>query len=202
MGSALDHSLATSSVTTDRQTRRARSGVSDGALLVAVGRGDRRAFEELHARYARAVLGLSLNRLGDRGRAEDAVQDAFAAIWRSAATYQPDRGPGAPWLYAVARNAITNRWRERLELPLEPWEEPSTEPGPDSRAEQAWRSFCVHRALETLPDHQRSLIELAYWGGLSQTEIASRLQIPLGTVKTRTRAALSRLAVALKEDMQ
>jgi RNA polymerase sigma-70 factor (ECF subfamily) len=202
METALNHSRATRSVTLVRRTRPSRSSVSDGALLTAIARRDHHAFEELHHRYSRAVLGLALGRLGDRGRAEDAVQEAFAAIWRSAATYQPDRGPGSPWVYAVARNAITNRWRERTDLPIEAWDEPSSEPGPDSRAEQAWRSFRVHRALQTLPDQQRSLVELAYWGDLSQTEIAARLQLPLGTVKTRTRAALSRLAVALKEDMQ
>jgi RNA polymerase sigma-70 factor (ECF subfamily) len=202
MDSALDHGRARFSLTSERRTWPAGAGVSDGALLVAIGRGDRGAFEQLHARYARAFLGLALNRLGDRGRAEDASQEAFAAVWRSAATYRPDRGPGAPWLYTVARNAITSRWRERVELPLEPWDEPSPEAGPDRRAEQAWRSFCVHRALQALPDEQRTLIELAYWGDLSQTEIAARLQLPLGTVKTRTRAALSRLAAALAEEMK
>lgn len=201
MDSALDRAAAAFPLTSEQRTRPAGSGVSDGALLVAIGRGDRRAFERLHARYARAFLGLALNRLSDRGRAEDASQEAFAAVWRSAASYRPERGPGAPWLYAVARNAITDRWRVRAELPLEPWDEPSPEPGPDGRAEQAWRSFCVHRALQALPGEQRALIELAYWGGLSQTEIAARLQLPLGTVKTRTRAALSRLAEALQEDM-
>lgn len=176
--------------------------VSDGELLVATAAGDRAAFGALYERYARAVLGLALGRLGDRGRAEDAVQETFAAVWRAAATYRPERGPGAPWLFTVARNTITNQWRARTELPVERADEPSLELGPDEHAQQAWRSFCVHRALEALPDEQRTLIELAYWSGLSQHEIAVRLDAPLGTVKTRTRAALSRLAAALKEDMQ
>ena len=68
---------------------------TDGQLIVRIARGDRDAFEELHGRYARAVLGLALRRLGDRGRAEDATQDAFVAIWRSARTFDPDRGRGA-----------------------------------------------------------------------------------------------------------
>ncbi len=76
---------------------------TDGQLIVRVADGDRGAFDELHGRYARAVLALALRRLGDRGRAEDAMQDAFVAIWRSARTYDPSRGRGAPWLYAVAR---------------------------------------------------------------------------------------------------
>jgi RNA polymerase sigma-70 factor (ECF subfamily) len=185
----------------------ARSGQSclamgDGELLVAIGEGSREAFEELHGRYRRAMLGLARSRLRDWGRAEDAVQDAFASIWRAASTYRPELGPGAPWVYAVARNAIISRGRKRFEPPAEPLDERSDEPGPAEQAEQSWRSFCVHRALETLPGHQRELVELAYWGGLSQTEIAQQLELPLGTVKTRTRAALKRLAEALKEDLQ
>ena len=176
--------------------------MSDGELLVAIGEGSSEAFEELHDRYRRAMLGLARGRLRDWGRAEDAVQDAFASIWRAASTYRPDLGPGAPWVYAVARNAIISRGRKRYEPPTEPADEISTEPGPSEQAEQSWRSFCVHRALETLPDHQRELVELAYWSGLSQTEIAQRLELPLGTVKTRTRAALKRLAEALREDLQ
>jgi RNA polymerase sigma-70 factor (ECF subfamily) len=176
--------------------------LSDGDVLVLVGGGDREAFEELHRRYSRAILGLAINRLRDRGRAEDATQEAFASMWRAASTYRPDLGPGAPWVYTVARNAITSRWRKRPEPTAEPREEPSLEPGPAEHAEHSWRSFLVHRALETLPDHQRRLVELAYWGELSQSEIAEQLDLPLGTVKTRTRAALKRLAEALREDLQ
>jgi len=176
--------------------------VSDGELLVATATGDRKAFGELYDRYARAVLGLALARLGDRGRAEDAVQETFTSIWRAAATYRPERGPGAPWLFTVARNAMSNQWRARGDLPVEAPDEQSLELGPDERAEQAWRSFCIHRSLEVLPAEQRAVVELAYWHELSQREIAARLAIPLGTVKTRTRMALQRLAVALKEDLQ
>src|SRR5919197_4082438 len=74
---------------------------SDSELIQRVGEGDRDAFEELYHRYSRVVYGLALRRLRDRGQAEDAVQETFAAIWRSAASYRPRRGPGAPWLYAV-----------------------------------------------------------------------------------------------------
>src|SRR6478752_4005035 len=76
----------------------------DGELILRIGSGDRGAFEQLYRHYARSVFGLALRRLGDRGRAEDAVQETFASVWRSAATYKPERGPGAPWLYGVARN--------------------------------------------------------------------------------------------------
>jgi RNA polymerase sigma-70 factor (ECF subfamily) len=175
---------------------------SDGELLVAIAEKNRNAFDELHDRYRRAMFGLALSRLRDRGRAEDAVQEVFASVWRAASTYRPELGPGAPWVYAIARNEIVNRWRKRTEPTADAIDEPSLEPGPAEVAEQSWRSFVVHRALETLPRHQRELVELAYWGGLSQMEIAERLQLPLGTVKTRTRAALKRLSDALKEDLQ
>src|SRR3954451_23769035 len=184
------------------RARPAWSGNTDSELLLAVAGGDKSAFEELHHRYSRAMLGLALHRLRDRGRAEDAVQDVFASIWRAAHTYQPERGSGSQWIYGVARNAITSRWRKRAEPAVEPLDEPSHDPGPAEQAEASWQSFSVHRALQTLPDHQRPLIELAYWGELSQSEIAERLDLPLGTVKTRTRAALKRLAEVLREDLQ
>lgn len=173
---------------------------TDAELIGRVARGDRLAFEALYARYARAVLGLALRRLGERGRAEDATQEAFVAIWRSAKTYDPRRGGGAPWLYAVARNAITDGLRRTPEPAAEPPDSPSDEPGPAEHAEREWTAWRVHRALEELPHHERPVIELAYWRGLSQSEIAATLDIPLGTVKTRTRSALARLARSLEEE--
>ncbi len=92
---------------------------SDAELIQRTADGDRSAFDDLYRRYARPVFGLALRRLGDRGRAEDAVQETFASVWRSAASYRPDRGPGAPWLYAVARNAIVDRARRHADLPAE-----------------------------------------------------------------------------------
>jgi RNA polymerase sigma-70 factor, ECF subfamily len=175
--------------------------LTDGELLERVGVGDRNAFDELYHRYARPVLGLALRRLGDRGRAEDATQDAFVAIWKSARTYDPRRGSGAPWLYAVARNAITDGLRRTPEPAMELSDGPTGDPDPAERAETSWTAWQVHRALEVLPSHERPVIELAYWRGLSQSEIADALGIPLGTVKTRTRSALARLADALEEEL-
>ena len=103
---------------------------TDGELIQRAATGDRSAFEDLYRRYARPVFGLALRRLGDRGRAEDAVQETFASIWRSAGSYRPERGPGAPWLYAVARNAIVDRARARTELPAEIPDEAPHEAGP------------------------------------------------------------------------
>jgi RNA polymerase sigma-70 factor, ECF subfamily len=177
---------------------------TDEDLLARVADGDRDAFGDLYKRYARPVLGLALRRLGDRGRAEDATQEAFASVWRAARTYRRDRGPVAPWLYAVARNAIADRGRAsaRLEPPAEAVDMPSDAPGPDDHAEQSWVAWRVHRALETLPESERTVLELAYWRGLSQSEIAGELGIPLGTVKTRTRAGLARLADELEGEMR
>jgi RNA polymerase sigma-70 factor, ECF subfamily len=175
--------------------------MTDGELITRVGEGDRNAFELLYRRYARPVFALALRRLGDRGRAEDAVQETFASVWRSAASYRRERGPGAPWLYAVARNAIIDRGRARVEPPTEVPETPSGEAEPPERVETSWTAWRVHSALSELPDKERIVLELAYWSEMSQSEIAEFLQIPLGTVKTRTRAALGRLADTLDEEL-
>jgi RNA polymerase sigma-70 factor, ECF subfamily len=172
----------------------------DGELIARTAEGDPEAFEELYRRFARPVLALALRRLRDRGRAEDATQDTFAAVWRSARTYRQERGLGAPWLYTVARNAIINQTRSRIEPTAEVPDSSSDRPGPAEHAESDWVSWRVHRALEDLPERERTLIRLAYWSGLSQSEIAARLGIPLGTVKTRNRSALARLAELLEHE--
>jgi len=175
---------------------------ADAELLARVGERDREAFEILYGRYVRPVFGLALRRLGDRGHAEDAVQEAFAAIWRSASTYRPERGAAGGWLYTVARNAIVDRLRRMgptvdAELP----ELASAEPGPAQRAEDSDVAWRVHRALEELQPREREVIELAYWSGMSQSEVAQYLHLPLGTVKTRTRSALARLASMLEGEL-
>jgi RNA polymerase sigma-70 factor (ECF subfamily) len=175
---------------------------TDADLIQRAGDGDRTAFEALYRRYARPVFGLALRRLGDRGRAEDAVQETFASVWRSARTYRPERGPGAPWLYAVARNAIVDRSRTRTDATGDVPDRASDEPDPAERTEQSWVAWRVHRALEELPEREREVIALAYWSGLSQSEVAEFLGIPLGTVKTRTRAALQRLADVLDGELE
>ena len=175
---------------------------TDAELLAQVADGDHRAFEELHRRYARSVLGIALRRMGDRGRAEDATQDTFASVWRSAARFDPSRGKATSWLFTVARNAIVDGLRRRKDAAIaEPPDVASVDPGPDDAAESEWVSWRVHRALETLPPSERTLVELAYWSGLSQSEIAEHVGIPLGTVKTRTRSALHRLADELGEEL-
>ncbi len=143
---------------------------SDADLLARVGERDHAAFEILYGRYVRPVFSLALRRLGDRGQAEDAVQEAFAAIWRSASTYRPERGAAGGWLYTVARNAIVDRLRRNgpgadAELP----ELVSGDPGPERQAEDSYVAWRVHRALEELQPREREVIELAYWSGMSQS---------------------------------
>lgn len=176
--------------------------ISDAELLERVGARDRDAFDLLYQRYARSVFGLALRRLHDRGHAEDAAQEVFAAVWRSAASYRPERGPAGGWLYTVARNAIVDRLRRTgsatdSELP----ELVSPEQGPDQRAEASYTAWQVYRALEELQPREREVIELAYWSDMSQSEIAEFLGLPLGTVKTRTRSGLARLAAVLEGEL-
>jgi RNA polymerase sigma-70 factor, ECF subfamily len=176
---------------------------TDAELIGLVADGDHRAFEELHRRYARPVLGIALRRIGDRGRAEDATQDTFASLWRSAGRFDPTRGKATSWLFTVARNAIVDGLRRRPDATVDgPPDVAEPGPGPDDAAESEWVSWRVHRALETLPDQERTLIELAYWSGLSQSEVADHVGIPLGTVKTRTRSALRRLADELGDELR
>jgi RNA polymerase sigma-70 factor (ECF subfamily) len=172
---------------------------SDSRLIERVGRGDRDAFEQLYRRFARPVLAMAVRQLGDHGRAEDAAQETFAAIWRSARSYRSERGSASAWLYAVARHAIIDRARQRKDHVADIPDEAAEDAGPAERAEESWLAWRVHAALEHLPERERVVIELAYWSGLSQAEIASYLDVPLGTVKTRTRTGLARLAGLLDE---
>jgi RNA polymerase sigma-70 factor, ECF subfamily len=172
---------------------------TDSRLLERVAGGDPDAFTELYRRFARPVLALALRQLGDNGRAEEAAQETFTAVWRSARSYRPERGSASAWLYAVARHAIIDRARQRRDPMVEVPEGVSSEAGPDERAESSWLAWRVHAALEELPERERVVLELAYWSGLSQAEIASYLDVPLGTVKTRTRTGLARLADLLEE---
>ena len=193
----------TAPVRIESSAARAEGRVTDGHLLERIADGDNAAFDILYRRFARPLYGLALRMLRDRSRAEDAVQETFAAIWRSAASYRPERGPGAPWLYAVARNAIVDRARARGEATFaDPPEVVSPDAGPDDVAESSYVSWRVHRAVQDLPDHEREVLELAYWGDMSQSEVASFLDIPLGTVKTRTRSGLARLADLLEGEFR
>ena len=198
---ALDTRSRLSAVPEAGEAAAPSTDVSDSDLLVRVAERDRLAFETIYHRYVRSVYGLALRRLRDRQRAEDAVQETFASVWRSASSYRPERGPAAPWLYAVARHAIVDRLRARTEPTSEVPDLPSSEPGPADRAESSFVAWRIHRALEELSAKEREVVELAYWSGMSQSEVAEYLHIPLGTVKTRTRSALSHLSGLLEGEL-
>ena len=175
---------------------------SDEDLLELVAeRRDEAAFDELYGRYGRAVYAVVRRLIGDHARSEDVVQQAFINVWRAAAGYRRQRGPATGWLFAIARNAAFDALRPREAASR--WEVPDLAddgPGPDQRAAAAEQSFRVHAAVDGLSHPEREVIELAYFDGLSQTEVAARLGAPLGTVKTRTRRALAHLADRLAEE--
>jgi RNA polymerase sigma-70 factor (ECF subfamily) len=157
-------------------------------------RRDEAAFDEFYGRYGRAVYAVVVRLIGDHARSEDVVQQAFTNIWRAAAGYRRERGPATGWLFAIARNAAVDALRSRVSASR--WEIPDLPddgPGPAERASAAEEAFRVHAAVDRLPDREREVIELAYFDGLSQSEVAARLETPLGTVKTRTRRALAHL---------
>ena len=178
------------------------SSRSDEDLLELVAeRRDEAAFDELYRRYGRAAYAVVRRLVGDHARSEDVAQQAFINVWRAAAGYRRERGPATGWLFAIARHAAFDALRTR-EAPSR-WEVPDLPddgPGPDQRAAAAEQAFRVHAAVDRLPDHEREVIELAYYDGLSQSEVAARLGAPLGTVKTRTRRALAHLADRLAEE--
>ena len=176
-------------------------GLSDEVLLeqVALSR-DAEAFETLYRRYSRAVYSLVQRVLRDHHAADDASQEAFAAVWRAARGYRRERGAASAWLFAIARNAAVDAARARVPLVVgEAPDVPDQGPLPETMAIAEMEAFEVHVAVDSLPDRERDVIELAYYSELSQTEIADRLSLPLGTVKTRTRTALGRLAGVLEE---
>jgi RNA polymerase sigma factor (sigma-70 family) len=166
-------------------------------LLVAIGQGDREAFADLWRRFARPALTVAARMLDDVAAAEDATQEAFATIWRNASRYDRTRGEPTAWIYTIVRNAARDALRRRRSVPVaEVPETADTDPASDPQALAAvgLDAFHLHTALMELPERSRQVIELAYYQGLSQSEIAAQIDLPLGTVKTRTRSALAQLA--------
>jgi RNA polymerase sigma-70 factor, ECF subfamily len=173
--------------------------VSAGELLARVAVGDETAFARLCDVFAGPVLGEALRHLADRAAAEDVTQEVFLRIWRNARTFDPVRGSAEAWIATIARNAARDALRRRRTTVDEAVEERS-DPAADPPADvaNAAESLVLQAAVAELPPPQREVIELAYWRGLSQAEIAERLALPLGTVKTRTRRGLALLAEALE----
>jgi RNA polymerase sigma-70 factor (ECF subfamily) len=171
---------------------------TDVDLLVRIGEGDADAFAMLWRRLSGPVLALGRRALADNAAAEDVAQETFATIWRVAATFDPERGAPAGWIFTIARNAARDvARRRRLTIVDEVPEVVDPAPGPDEEAARSAERFRIHVALAALNPRAREVIELAYFEGLTQSEIAERIDVPLGTVKTRTRNALARLAESL-----
>jgi RNA polymerase sigma-70 factor (ECF subfamily) len=170
-------------------------------LLCRVGEQDVEAFELLYQRFVRPVYGLARRRLVGGEGAEDATRRTFAAVWRSAATFVPGRDDGVRWLWTIADNVIAGR-ESRRPRPVAPDELPEVtlrESGRTSALDDGWLAFRVHAAVAELPEQDRVPLELAYWGGYSQIEVAVQLGLPLGTVKTRMRGVLGRLTTRLED---
>ena len=169
------------------------------ALLQRVVAGDQLALAELYDATSPLVFGLALRILGERAAAEDTVVEVYTQVWIRANTYDPQRGTPLSWLLTLTRSRAIDLLRARnrtqaAEPPLEATRNlQSAAPDPEETSMTAERSCFVRRALESLNEDQRQAIELAYFAGLSHTEIAARLGQPLGTVKTRIRAGMMRL---------
>ena len=158
------------------------------------------ALSALYDRYARTVYGVGLKILGDRTLAEELVQDVFLKVWRSSRTFDSSRSSFSTWLYRVTRSAAIDLYRKRASRVRQvPDGAPhiaatrDSSAGPQEVVDESWLSWRVSRALEMLDAPYREVIELTYFGGLSQREISIRTGVPLGTVKTRTASAFRRL---------
>jgi RNA polymerase sigma-70 factor, ECF subfamily len=172
---------------------------SSEELLARVAAGDRDSFAAVSERFLRPVYTEALRVVGDAAGAEDVAQEVFERVWRAAGRFDPDRGSAAAWICTIARNRARDHVRVRRPIPMAETPEVVDPTGPDGSAEREAAALDVHAAVAELDPDLRQLIGLAYWHGLSQSEIAERLDLPLGTVKTRTRRALAQLAERLGE---
>jgi RNA polymerase sigma-70 factor (ECF subfamily) len=172
--------------------------VADEVLVRRVAQsGDERALSELYDRYAGVIYGAGMRYLGDRALAEDLVQDVFTSVWRSAPGFDPSKASFATWVNHITRNRATDLIRRRRARVRTVGGETRPEPGEDDPAGELSQSFDVASALSRLSPTHREVLILAYFRGFSQSEISRRTNTPLGTVKSRTTAALR----ALRESM-
>lgn len=169
--------------------------LSDEALVALAARSEQAALAELYDRYGRPAYGLALRILRDEALAEDAVQDAFLAIWRTAPRFVPEKGKASTWILTLVHRRAVDVVRREQRRRSEPLES-TREPGGGSADEEVWLRLQRERvqdALRKLPDQQREALELAYYGGFTQSELAERLGQPLGTIKSRMFIGLTRL---------
>ncbi|HET9905003.1 MAG TPA: sigma-70 family RNA polymerase sigma factor [Anaerolineales bacterium] len=178
---------------------------SDEQLIAQVARGDTAAYEMLYDRYSSAVMGLALKITGDRSLAEEVVQETFWRVWRKAELFRTQRGAFTSWFFGITRNlSIDVLRRQKTQIqPVEETEqiiEQAIDPSMNV-PEAAWlreKQQQMRAAIETLPVEQRSVIEMAYFRGLTRQEIAQATGEPLGTIHTRARLALQKL----REELQ
>jgi RNA polymerase sigma-70 factor, ECF subfamily len=176
----------------------------DAELVARVAESDTDALAQLYDRYSQAIYSLCLRIVRDRPAAEELTQEVFVRLWRSAASFEPGKGRVSTWLLRIAHNLALNEIRRRQSRPaIAPdtdWEvesarlsDPSVEGDPALSTWLRERAETIRQALAQLPQAQRQAIELAFFGGLSQAEIAAALGDPLGTVKSRIRTGMQRL---------
>ena len=186
---------------------RKETAEADRQILAAVAGGSAEALERLYDRYASTAYGLARRILAQPDLAEEVVQDVFAQVWREASRYDDARASVAGWIVLLTRTRAIDRLRARRARPdldrgLEP-DAATPLATPDRSPEQVAISSedarSVRAALHELPDEQRSLVDLAYYEGLTHSEIAARTGVPLGTIKTRLRTAMMTLRGALRK---
>ncbi len=179
----------------------------DAELLRAVARGDEAAFARVYDRYSPILLGLMLRILRSRPEAEDVLQEVFLQVWQQARSFDPARGRPFTWLVTLARSRAIDRLRSvdsrvrAAEAAQREVQEETTADAADAVLHSEQRAV-VQAALARLPEEQRRALRLAYYDGLTQSEIAERLNQPLGTIKTRMRSGLIKLRELLREQMQ
>lgn len=186
------------------------AGLRDDELMARIGRRDLRAFEAIHDRYGDLVYSVALRVVGDPHVAEDVAQDVFLRVWRKPERFNQERGKFVTWILSVTRNRSIDERRSQgrrlrhLAMPAGP-EEEDVLPSSDERDDPALAAVlseertAVREALEVLPPEQKLAIQLAYFSGLTQQEIATKLGQPLGTVKTRIRLGMRKMRTALEQ---
>ena len=172
----------------------------EAALLLAVGHGDRDlALPELYRRYERRLFGLGIRLLGDAGLAEELVQETFLRVWRTAYRFDPARGTATAFVLTIARRLAIDLWRRPSSRPLHASPEEEEAAGVDETIDRLLLQLTVRDALDSLPAAHREVLELSYRSDLTQTEVAARLGVPLGTVKSRAYHALRAFRGAIKQ---
>ncbi len=178
---------------------------SDAELIHLVARNQSWALAEIYNRYARLVFSLAFKILNDRSSAEEVVQEVFVKVWRRARDYHDERGKFSSWLTGIAHHHAIDELRRRRVRPSAAGDESAAAdvmddgPAPIDRAMQSLEHRRIVDALCAIPPEQRRAIELAYFDGYTQQEIAERLSAPLGTIKTRMRLGMQKLKTLLDE---